>query len=473
MDEFLRDIHTIIFRQWLLHQKSDHYKIYVHETKENMIVIETNYSYSEITFNRMNIIEFSVTNTTNDTIEFYLHFQMNTMKHAVELFKEMLESIKKLVDKPKIKVLLSCSGGLTTGFFAQKLNEAATLLFLNYEFYAAPYGELFNVGNQYDVILLAPQISYMHANVQEILNDKLVLKIPSQIFAKYDVGKAITLIQQEMNTFEDKKIVPSKPISLKTAMHNNMKVLVIAMLRTSERVHLAYRIYDEENVILLDTEIIKNRISLEDIYDILDTVLVQYEDIQLVGISLPGIINEGRLTLPREGFDNVNVLESLSQRYSQKFVLNNDVNCIAVGYYASQDTYSTLSFLFQPRAGFAGGVGSIYNGELIVGRKHIAGEVQYLPMRLSDDLLTLTKTPEGSLELVSQTIACIISILGPEVIVLSCHLLVDLEELKREITKYIPEEYIPDIVKVDYLQEYILFGQMILSVQKVHQEKQS
>ena len=93
MDEFLRDIHTMIFKEWVLMQDQANYKIYLDSHNENIIVIETNYSYSEVTFNTMNIIELSVTNTFTNEIEFYLHFQMKTMKHAIELFHEMLESI--------------------------------------------------------------------------------------------------------------------------------------------------------------------------------------------------------------------------------------------------------------------------------------------------------------------------------------------------------------------------------------------
>ena len=56
---------------------------------------------------------------------------MKTMKHAVELFYEMIESIIQLSNKPITKVLLSCTGGLTTGFFAQRINEVVQLLDLS------------------------------------------------------------------------------------------------------------------------------------------------------------------------------------------------------------------------------------------------------------------------------------------------------------------------------------------------------
>ena len=57
-----------------------------------------------------------MSNTYLHTDEFYLHFQMKNMKHALELFNEMLEIIQTLVNRPQVKILLSCSGGLTTGF---------------------------------------------------------------------------------------------------------------------------------------------------------------------------------------------------------------------------------------------------------------------------------------------------------------------------------------------------------------------
>ena len=257
MDEFLRDIHTMIFKEWILMQDQANYKIRLDSHNANIIVIETNYSYSEVTFNTMNIIELSVTNTFTNEIEFYLHFQMKTMKHAIELFHEMLESIHKLIHRPITKILLSCSGGMTTSFFAEKMNEAAKLLYLNFEVSAIGYNQLYNVGGDYDVIMLAPQISYMHAKVQEILKDQVVIKIPPQVFAKYDVGKTLGIIRDAMDQRKASQIEPTAPISLFKAVHNDVKILTLSLFRNSNRVHIAYRVYGEQNDILLDNEIIK------------------------------------------------------------------------------------------------------------------------------------------------------------------------------------------------------------------------
>ena len=48
-----------------------------------------------------------------------------------------------------------------------------------------------------------------------------------------------------------------------------------------------HRIYDEQNIIILDEELTKNWTILEDIYDILNVILIKYQDIRKIGISMP------------------------------------------------------------------------------------------------------------------------------------------------------------------------------------------
>ena len=64
-----------------------------------------------------------------------------------------------------------------------------------------------------------------------------------------------------------------------------------------------HRIYDEQNIIILDEELTKNWTILEDIYDILIVILIKYQDIRKIGISMPDIINHGSLLLFLEDFD--------------------------------------------------------------------------------------------------------------------------------------------------------------------------
>ena len=64
-----------------------------------------------------------------------------------------------------------------------------------------------------------------------------------------------------------------------------------------------HRIYDEQNIIILDEELTKNWTILEDIYDILNVILIKYQDIRKIGIRMPDIINHGSLLLFLEDFD--------------------------------------------------------------------------------------------------------------------------------------------------------------------------
>mgnify|MGYP000629899215 CR=1 FL=1 len=110
----------------------------------------------------------------------------------------MLETIKQLTNKPALKVLLCCTGGLTTGYFADRINQITKLLNIDVQVSAVSYNNLYKASEDYDMIMLAPQISYMYAKVCEILKNKIVLNIPPAIFAKYDVKEILNLVDQEL-----------------------------------------------------------------------------------------------------------------------------------------------------------------------------------------------------------------------------------------------------------------------------------
>ncbi len=463
MDEFLTDINTSIFKEWLLFQSLDDIKMELSKKDNQVIYLDTLYGHGEIAFFSLNIIQLSVQNTYNNETEFFLHFQMNSLKHAIELFEEMVECLKKLVFKPAVKILLCCSGGLTTSYFASKIKDANDLLDLNYKFEAVGYHKVFDIGNEYDVIMLAPQVSFNYAKMKNIFRDKAIVKIPSIVFAKYDVREMLRLIekvlQKKRNIQSEEQLIHNFEIP----SHKKDKILSVSLYRNKSRIHIAYCLYDENNEVLMGNEIIKNTIQIQDIYDVLDTVFLQYSDIEYVGFSTPGIIINNKVvnSLHIKGLESLDFDNLFQKKYQKKFIVGNDVNTAVVGYFASQNQYSSMTLLFQPTGAYAG-AGTIINGKLVKGYQNVAGEVQFLPLGLSDDVLILNKTPEGMLELVSHTITSIISIIGPEAILLSCSLIYDIDELKQEIYKLIPKDYVPNIIKIEDIQKYIILGQMIL-----------
>lgn len=197
MDLYLREIYISLFKEWILFHQSTHYSI--KEDKEKNIVIESNETQGHINFYDQEIVEYVLMNKKSKENEFYLHFQFHSFQHAMELFNEMIGLIKHIHQSAKLKVLLVCSGGLTTGYFAQKLKEAIGLLNLNMSVEARGYSEIYQIAQDYDMVLLAPQVSYLYSEVKKILKQQTILKIPPQVFGKYDVRQCISLIEENQN----------------------------------------------------------------------------------------------------------------------------------------------------------------------------------------------------------------------------------------------------------------------------------
>ena len=113
------------------------------------------------------------------------------MNAAKENFKAMIHNLTASQKKENLKILFSCTGGLTTGYFAEKLNEASKILARKYTFAAVPFAEIYKVKDDYDIIMIAPQIGYKLQEISNKFPDSLVLKIPPKIFAAYDANELV------------------------------------------------------------------------------------------------------------------------------------------------------------------------------------------------------------------------------------------------------------------------------------------
>ena len=468
MDDYLREIQTAIFRKWISNQKRDYYYLYPSETDPDAIIIENEYCYSYVTFNPQCIIELCVMNKRTDEMAFYLHFQFKTLNHAISLFEEMDQCIQKMVNQPICRLLLCCSGGMTTAFFADKIKNGIKVLNLNMEVAATSYQKIYNVAQNYDVILLAPQVSYVKLQVEKVFKNKLVLKIPTQIFASYNVGALITFVEESIKNKEKKYDSTVEPLASMMEIKTKKNILAVSINANGENSHISYRLYNNLQEIVLDSNIIKSNIKLHDVLDALDTVVLQNEMIDVISIALPGVMVEGNVYSGIIEGGNHQLKELFEKRYENESYFINDFNAAVVGYYASQNQYKSIAFLFQPIGRMAGS-GIIVNGQLVRGMDHLAGEVALLPLKLSNDYFTLANTPEGTLELVSKNIMSIIAIVSPEAIVVYSDLILDSQdvsdEIKKSLSQYSLKVY-PKIIKVENILEYILLGAMILSAKE-------
>lgn len=167
--------------------------------------------------------------------------------------------------------------------------------------------------------------------------------IPPRVFARYDVGTMLNSIEKAKN----KKIkhIQEQEDILKLDIKNKQQIACLTIFKNKERIHIVYRIYVQGKV-LFQNEIIKYKIHIQDIYDLIDTLIIQYPEISIISLSIPGIVDEGMISSTCiSGVENENIEKKLKQRYHQQIMLSNDINA-AVGYYVTHQENKNLFFLF-------------------------------------------------------------------------------------------------------------------------------
>ena len=459
------------YRQYILSEELPEGKI---EPSEGDIKLSGPYAQGEIRFHLLAsvIVEMSVTSRARGESIFYLHFELKDMAHAKELWAEMREVFAGARDKGRRRILLCCTGGLTTGYFAQQLQEAAELLSLDYEFSAVPWAKLGTAGLEAEAVLLAPQIAYQYEAACTLLPEKLVLKIPAKIFARYDVAALLDFIWDGMDkwrqTSEDRAI--AKALG---EIKSRERILALVLMPFAGRTRIAYRLYEQGTPLKAET-VIKGRLDVrKDIEDILDTAACRFGPYDIVGIATPGSVWQGHLDLDSTMIDpELDLAGYLEERYVVPAVITNNVNAAALGFYAQQDKYRNIVFLSLPRGYSICGMGLVLDGRLHQGSHNIAGEIKYLLYSLLpreewyQHHLTDRKK---SLETIEVSLRAALAMIDPELVCVRSELVTDMEALRQKLAAYIPEKYLPDLqhIRDDEMSELALLGQMILCLEKL------
>ncbi|MGN8626089.1 ROK family protein [Bulleidia sp. HCP3S3_F2] len=458
------------FKHWVLQQNGPYT---IREQDEDHIHIENEYGLSEVNFYHLEeegeIVELKVTCKKTNMTRFFLHFQPVHEEHAKDLFREMISSLLSLKNSQTTKVLLCCSAGMTTSFFAEKLNEVARMNALDYDFSAVGVQEVYAHAKDYDVVLVAPQVGYEEARLKRSIVDKLILKIPTQLFASYDAAGCLEFVRNEVNAFfQTKKKKASN--CCKCNKSDIGKVLIISTAPGEDNTIIHYRIY-ENGEIILDRRVLKKTLDLEDIDDIIDTQVCQNTatPFKAISIALPGIVQDGKLDLPKT--KSVNLQGEKSNFFNiQKYYedcagvpvrIENNANCAAYGWYTNQSKYQTVCLMSQPAGWLIGGQGIVVNGKLIRGSHGITGEIRYLLNQMSYET-PLSIDPYNvkvMREITGKALLANISILDPEVIIVRNDMLLDVEEIKEELEKYLPASRIPEIIHMDDFNDYVMAGQ--------------
>ncbi|MCD7892672.1 MAG: hypothetical protein LUG60_03130 [Erysipelotrichaceae bacterium] len=195
MDEFYQQLVPSIIYKWTILNN------HVDASNEQEIKFFNNQLDATIDFHENNILELSIDDKNTDKNVYYLHFEMKNIKTTVKHIQTFLSYLKKphkeekvmINDGQDMKILLSCSSGITTSYFASLMNDALKESKHNIHVDAISYMNLDSIIDQYDIVLLAPQIAYKYSELKEKYGNKIMV-IDDTDFATYNVNHVLNQV---------------------------------------------------------------------------------------------------------------------------------------------------------------------------------------------------------------------------------------------------------------------------------------
>ena len=109
------------------------------------------------------------------------------------------------------------------------------------------------------------------------------------------------------------------------------------------------------------------------------------------------------------------------------------------------------------------------DGHLVKGRNNYAGELTPLGKRfkLSGKTHEMVWTYEGMTEIVASYLAASICTVSPDAIYVAVALVSDMDALREELAKTVPEQYIPELIWIEDHRELVFLGELALCIDKL------
>lgn len=479
------------FRQWIAGRTIENCTITL--VDDEHITLSAPHATAAVNFycfeDMPEIAELHVTEEGVEEPIFFLHFELDDLDRAKELFDEMLGVLMATGAHRTVRVLLCCTVGMTTTMFAGRLAEVAKTLSLDYSFEAKALEDAKAQGGDYRAVMLAPQVGFRRREVAEAFPNAVVLEIPPKVFGSYDAAGALRML---MGLLGDQSLNSPDSSDLRVArtFKNDKTILLISVIDRPDMSTIAFRVYDRFRLLASD-EVHKCTVDYRDIEDVLATLHlkgVDLKDLDAVGIALPGSVDFGRVNFASRGFLGCNVEEALVNKFGITVFVDNNANAAAVGCYMDQDTYDSVVLHTQQVGYLVGGEGTVANGHLLRGRRGMAGELGALNQRvflagglhipeMSEKDAELAEIEVRSdipwrsdrmLPILATTLLANIAVTAPDAIYIAYDLIDDMDALRRELATCIPEEFIPDLIHITDYHEKIFVGEMALVLQRLN-----
>lgn len=201
MDQFFIEVYESIIYQWVVMNQNTYQKrgIHFHIDKNDpkkLIFINEELKGEIYFWTTHHIIEEIIVDREENMI-FYLHFRIINLATTKRFIQDFINQL--MYSQQSKRIGMSCSCGITSSVFVERIQELSQMLHLPYSFEVVPIYSIEQVYSKYDMIILAPQTAYLEPQIKAICRQECyVMSIDASIFATSNYQQALIMIQETL-----------------------------------------------------------------------------------------------------------------------------------------------------------------------------------------------------------------------------------------------------------------------------------
>lgn len=253
---------------------------------------------------------------------------------------------------------------------------------------------------------------------------------------------------------------------------NHSLALCIGVMSDKKSHMLDYALVNLQGQIIKQETSTHDSITFETIDNLIGKIVKKNKTTQVIGIGIPGMVRDGVVKYcDTEELNGIAIKSILTDKYGLEVLVENEMHLMVYGYYKNNPKLDgkPLAVLLAPENHLIG-AGFIINGQVLKGGSNLAGEISYLPYGFSRaEQIKHTNTKKTFIPVIVKAVTSIIPIINPAYLVLTGSLFRPemIEVIKKQCSEIIPEEFLPQFLFQQDLEEDYLKGIISLTLETI------
>jgi len=205
---------------------------------------------------------------------------------------------------------------------------------------------------------------------------------------------------------------------------------------------------------------------------LVDQLIGQFPQIRAVGIGVPGAVNQGVINVSDiQELINVPLEAFIREKHEVEVIIENDMNLTVYGFYQKQGydeekSVAVATFI----EGCFPGAGMMVNGQIHRGSTCFAGEIAFLPFGMThEEQFRQLHDRTTFHSLAGRAVSSLIAVMNPGMIALTGSLVesTDVDLIRQECLKYIPEMHMPQLTLLENPDENYMYGLITMTLESL------